>query len=195
MVQRIVKLIGDAYSTSGEVQVQVTFNGTEVLNGPVSTSISAVMPNAADFADGLLSFHYNELGQFEITTDVTGSIPVTISVTGGTLFFTHFAMNYTGYQRALQQNNPNIPIDPTNPGTYTRAITTSPDSYYGDPNNNTVESDGVSNLKLNNQTWNYRANVDQSNDGNWTYPVLDGDTITFDFFVDPALIILEVPSD
>jgi hypothetical protein len=194
MGQRIAKLLGDAYSTNGDVHVRVVYNGNEVINGPVSTNLVDVIPTASDFADDRLTLNYNELGQFETTTSHTGNIPVVISVTGGTLFFSHFIMNYTGYTRVRQQTNPHIPMDLDNPSTYTWNVTTSPDSFYSDPNTDTIESDGVSNLKLNSQSWNYRSNVNQNNYGNWTYPIADGDTITFDFFVDPAKVKLIVPT-
>jgi hypothetical protein len=30
--------------------------------------------------------------------------------------------------------------------------------------------------------------------GNWTYPIRDGETVSFDFFVDPALVVLVAPT-
>ena len=187
MVQRIVKMIGSAYSTSGDVHVQATYNGVEILNGPVTTTVSDVIPAAGQ----LPSPASDELILFETTTDATGQIPVSITVTGGTLFFTHFQMNYTGFNRVRQATNPDAPIDPDDPDTYT-LVTVQPDSYYSDPNINSVESDGVSNLTKNGESWTWRENVGDRL-GDWTYPVLDGETIAFDFFVDPAKVILSAP--
>jgi len=188
MVQRIVKLIGDAYSTSGDVHVQATYNGSEIINGIVATTVVDVIPSAGT----LSSSPMQEVVLFETTTDTTGQMPVSITVTGGTLFFRHFWMNYTGYEEQRQATDPNVPIDPYNDSTYIWVTTVQPDSYYADPNTNTVESDGVSNLTKNGQPWTWRQNVGDRL-GDWVYPIADGETVTFDFFVDPADVVLVAP--
>jgi hypothetical protein len=188
MVQRIVKMMGSAYSTGGDVQVRATFNGNEIVNGPVTTTVVDVIPSAGE----LFSPASNELVLFEITTDTTGQMPVNISVTGGTLFFKHFWMNYSGFARQKQATDPNVPIDPNDPSTYVVIATVYPDSYYGDPNTNTQASDGISNLTKNGEPWTWRVNVGNRT-GDWTYPIASGETVTFDFFVDPADVVLVVP--
>jgi hypothetical protein len=188
MVQRIVKLMGRAYTTGSAVTAQVSYNGAEVINTSVTASTVTVIPPAPDLTDLEI-----ELAIFETTTDITGQIPVTISVTGGTVFFAHFWMNYSGYTSEMQATDPNVPIDPTDPSTYTWVVTVQPDSYYGDPNVNTVESDGVSNLTKNGSSWAWRENVGDLL-GDWMYPVAAGETIAFDFFVDPDKVILVVPT-
>ena len=192
MVQRIVKLIGVAYSTGGNVQVQCTYNGAEITNAPVTTVVTDVIP-AADPGVPSPNDTQTELVIFETTTDITGQIPVTISVTGGTLFFRHFWMNYTGFTQVRQATDPNVPIDPNDPSTFIWVTTVEPDSYYTDPNTNTVESDGISNLTKNGQPWAWRENVGDRL-GDWVYPIADSETVTFDFFVDPANVVLVVPT-
>ena len=189
MVQRIVKMIGSAYSTSGDVHVQATYNGAEILNGPVTTTVTDAIPVAGQLPVPAL----DELVLFETTTDTTGQIPVSITVTGGTLFFTHFWMNYTGFNRVRQATNPDAPIDPDDSDTYNWVVTVQPDAYYSDPNVNTVESDGFSNLTKNGEPWTWRENVGDRL-GDWTYPVRDGETVTFDFFVDPTKVVLVAPA-
>lgn len=187
MVQRISKLIGAAYSTGADVHVQGTYNGVEFVNGPVTTEIVDVLP-----APYTRPPYRNEIAQFETTTDITGQIPVVLTVTGGIFYFGHFWMNYTGYTKVREPTNPNVPIDPTDRSTYIWVVTVPPVDFYADPNINTVESDGISNLTKNGVLWNWRNNVgDQT--GDWSYPISSGDTITFDFFVDPAKVILVVP--
>ena len=188
MVQRIVKLIGSAYSTSGDVHVQATYNGVEISNGTVTTTVTDVIPVAGQLPVPAL----DELVLFETTTDITGQIPVSITVTGGTLFFTQFRMNYTGFTRERQATDPAVSIDPDDSDTYTWVVTVQPDSYYSDPNINTVESDGVSNLTKNGLPWEWRVNVSDLL-GDWTYPINNGETVAFDFFVDPAKVILSAP--
>ena len=191
MVQRIVKLLGVAYSTGGDVHVQGTYNGVEFTNAPVSTIVTDVLPKADPGVPGPTDTK-TELVLFETTTDITGQIPVTISVTGGTLFFRHFWMNYTGCTQEKQATDPNVPIDPNDPSTYVVVTTVYPDSYYADPNINTVESDGISNLTKDAQPWGWRENVGDRL-GDWVYPIADGNTVTFDFFVDPAKVVLVPP--
>jgi len=186
MVQRIVKLIGSAYSTSGDVHVQATYNGVEISNGPVTTTVADVIPVAGQLPRWAL----DELVQFETTTDTTGQIPVSITVTGGTLFFTNFRMNYTGYVQ--EKGSANFVSGEAGANTIVLVTTVEPDSYYSDPNKNTVESDGISNLTKNGEPWEWRVNVGDLL-GDWTYPVLDGETVTFDFFVDPAKVVLVAP--
>jgi len=189
MVQRIVKLIGDAYSTSGDVHVRATYNGSEIINGAVTTTVVDVIPDPGT----LPSSPEQELVLFETTTDTTGQMPVSFTVTGGTLFFRHFWMNYTGYTTELQPTDPNVPVDPNNENTYTIVVTVQPDSYYADPNTNTTASDGISNLTKNGQPWTWRQNVGNRL-GDWVYYISDGETVTFDFFVDPADVVLVAPT-
>ena len=192
MVQRIVKLVGVAYSTGGNVWVRATYNGAEVTNGPVATIVTDVLPVAAP-GNPTPEETQTELVIFETTTDTTGQIPVSISISGGILFFRHFWMNYTGYTQVMQATDPNVPINPDDPSTFIWVTTVEPDSYYSDPNVNTVESDGISNLARNGIPWNVRTNVgDQI--GDWVYPITLGQEVTFDFFVDPAKVILVVPT-
>jgi hypothetical protein len=187
MVQRIVKMMGVAYSTTGDVHVQATYNGVEITNAPVTTIVTDVipMPDPADTQ--------TELVMFETTTDITGQIPVSITVTGGTLFFRHFWMNYTGCVQERQATVPNVPIDPLDSNTFVWVTTVEPDSYYADPNTNTVESDGISNLTKNQQPWIWRQNVGTLI-GDWVYPINNGETVTFDFFVDPDKVVLVAPT-
>jgi hypothetical protein len=185
MVQRIVKLLGCAYATSGDVHVQATYNGVEILNGPVTTNVTDVVPHLRPPIPPPVT----QLGLFETTTDATGQIPVTISVTGGTLFFTEFRMNYTGYVAVRQAIGSGTLIDPDNPDTYIWVVTMQPDSHYSSVNTITVESDGISNLTKNGEPWPWRVNVGTS-PGVWIYPVADGETVTFDFFVDPTITVL-----
>ena len=187
MVQRIVKMIGGACSTGGDVHIQGTYNGVEFINGPVTTHVYDVLPNQNTRLPPK-----DILALFETDTDITGEIPVVLTVTGGSLFFSHFWMNYSGWDQQRQATDPNVPIDINDPSTFIWVVTVYPDSYYGDPNFNTEASDGISNLTKNGQPWPWRCNVGDLL-GDWTYPIAAGETVTFDFFVDPAHVVLVVP--
>jgi len=184
MVQRTVKLMGRAYTTDGAVTVQLSYNGAEVFNGVVAAETVSILP-----MPGEANLPAIELAVFETTTDTTGQIPVTISVTGGTLYFVHFKMNYSGFTDGLQATDPNAPIDVNDPSTFTRVVTVEPVDFYADPNVNTVESDGVLNLTKDGNPWLWRSDVGDLL-GDWAYPVESDETIAFDFFVDPDRVIL-----
>jgi hypothetical protein len=191
MVQRVVKMIGAAYSTGGDVHVQATYNGVEVFNGTVETVVTDTVPVHPVVDDTPIGgWGGKELFIFETTTDITGEIPVNITVNGGTLFFGNFWMNYTGFVQV--QGESSYSYNSAYPDQVIMVTIVEPDSYYADPNVNTVESDGVSNLTKNAEPWAYKTDMGTQL-GNWVYPIRDGETVTFDFFVDPAKVILEVP--
>ena len=172
MVARTVKIMGSAYSTGTTVTVDFEYNGNIVCSGPVPTIVQNPVPAAQpDTSDNW----EQELGTFVTDTDITGQIPCKITVTGGTVFFAHLWMNY-------RQNNYTNSDGPPTP--------VPPIEIFGDPNFNTVETDGVSNTRKNGQTWTWRKSVgDQT--GDWAYPVKDSEIFTFDFFVDPACVVTE----
>jgi len=188
MVARTVKIMGSAYSTGTTVTVDFEYNGNIVCSGPVPTIVQNPVPAAQpDTSDNW----EQELGTFVTDTDITGQIPCKITVTGGTVFFAHMWMNYTGNVIVT----PNYPVTPVPPmeflsDTDITVTPVPPIEYFSDPSINTVETDGVSNTRKNGQTWTWRTNVaDQT--GDWAYPVQDSEIFTFDFFVDPACVVTE----
>jgi hypothetical protein len=178
MVARTAKIIGSAYSTGAPVTIDVEYNGNIVYSGVVPTIIQNPVPkqqpNPADNWS-------QELATFMTDTDITGLLPCRIIVTSGTLFFGHFWMNYV--QNFIYVNNPNPP-----PNLIKEPV--SPEILYGNPNINTVESDGVTNTMKNGVIWDCRTDVG-SLLGDWAYPVYDAEIFTFDFDVDPACVVLE----
>ena len=186
MVARIVKIMGSAYATSGNVSLAVDYNGSRVFTGEVPTTTVPVLPINQPSTEPTWE---QELGLFETDTDTTGTIPVKITVTNGRIFFGHFWMNYVGPKIELEQTDPNIPIDLNDPSTYRRVIVADTQSNFNDPNFNTVESDGLTNTRLNGQLWNWRVNVGTLI-GDWAYPLSSGDVFEFDFYVDPNKIVL-----
>ena len=178
--------MGSAYATSGNVSITVDYNGSRVFTGDVPTFKEEVLPLAQP---NLQPGWQQDLGIFETSTDVTGNIPVKITVTGGTLFFGHFWMNYMGSKFEMEQVYPEIPINLNNRSTYRFVKVTDTEFNYGGPNNNSVETDGLTNSRLNGNTWNWRVNVgDQL--GDWAYTLSSGDVFEFDFYVDPNKIVL-----
>jgi hypothetical protein len=187
MVARTVKIMGSAYSTSGNVSITVNYNGSRVFTGNVPTTTVPILPLNQP---NTIPKWEQELGLFETNTDTTGTIPVKITVSGGRLFYGHFWMNYIGPGYEVEQTDPNIPIDPNDPSTYTLVKVVDTESNFGDPNFNTIESDGLTNTRLNGQVWDWRLNVGVDQLGDWAYTLSSGDVFEFDFFVDPNKIKL-----
>lgn len=185
MVARVAKFMGSLYSTGNTANLEVRYNGVVVQSGPVAATTQNPLPQQQPSTSPTWE---QSLFEFATDTDVTGNIPVKITVTGGVLFFSHFQMNYTG-KAGLVANDPNVPVDPADPSTWHWENLILPQDFYSDPNSNTLESDGVNNIVKNGQPWEWRVNVGD-NTGNWAYPVNDGETIEFDFYVDPVKTVL-----
>lgn len=109
MANRTIQLLGQGYGAS-PAQVTVTANGTTVFSGTVNTVNESLPPQPTDI---MLS---DVLCAFEVDGAITGEIPMTCSVTAGTVIFTQIIGNYvwipnpiyTSEQRAIL-NNPSVP--------------------------------------------------------------------------------------
>jgi len=178
MVARTAKIMGSAYSTGAPVTIDVEYNGNIVYSGVIPTIIQNPVPSQQPIPT---SAWLQELATFMTDTDITGFLPCRITVTNGTLFFGHFWMNYT--TNFIDVDNPNPP-----PNAIKQPVP--PEELYGNPNINTIESDGVTNTMKNGVVWNWRTDVG-SLLGDWAYPVYDAEIFTFDFDVDPACVVLE----
>ena len=178
-MQRTVKLIGQVFSIGTDTRVHCVYNGVEILNGAVDTTVVESLP--IDCASPINS----ELISFYTDTTHTGKIPVQITVTEGVLFFVCFKMNYI-YKGILRTpTDPDTEIDINDPDTFRELIVNFPDLEFGRPNIVSTESDGILNLHKDGRPWCWRSDVgDQL--GDWTYPVYAGETISFDYYIDPA---------
>lgn len=180
MATRTLKLMGKAYSTSGDVSIAVNFNNTQVFNGIVPT-VDASAPGDKETPV--------ELATWTVDTSVTGSVPLSITVSNGTFDFTNIAGNYCGYVLQETDGVPDI-VD----GQY--VVLTTPSDHFDDLNINSLESDGKNNVVFTNITGDapVRNPVDESETGDWTYRIDDGATFSCDFALDADKIILEVPA-
>jgi hypothetical protein len=111
MATRTFKFYGKAFTTGGPVTVSLNFNNQPVFTGAVSASTGATPGNNNE---GL-----SELFTFEADTSVYGDIPLTLTVTGGDLFYGRITANYGGDvytvdpSRLPDRNNPDsIPAGP-----------------------------------------------------------------------------------
>ena len=179
MATRTIKLMGKAYSTSGNVSLTVNFNSSQVFSGNVTTVSSSYSATETPV----------ELANWTVDTSVTGNVPLTIAVSGGSLAFTNLHGNYSGY---VLQETDGVPDVVGN----AYVVLTDVDAYFGDINENSAASDGKTNITFSSvdgdaQT---RTPADADNYGDWTYRIDDGITFGCDFALDSSLVILTVPT-
>lgn len=167
MATRTIKFKGKAYSLSGDVTVTVNFNGTQVYSGTVTT-VTGEVPSKPAESDDLFTF--------ETTTEVTGNIPLTIAVSGGTLVFDSLFGNYSGAEIDY--------TDPENP-----VVITAPVNFWTDMNSNTVDSDGKDNVEIDGIAQIRNPLTDEDASGEWFYTIPSGSTLTCDYVISADLIV------
>lgn len=181
MATRTCKLYGEAYASSGSVSLVVNFNGSEVHNGAVTTTAGTIPdPGTSTFTEG-------ELCSWTIDTNTTGSVSLSIAVSGGDLWFADIIGNYSGYGLQVDAEGNAVITD----GVYT--VVTEPVDWYGALNNNTTLSDGKDNVLVDGATPSDARDIaayPAFGLGDWAYKVYDGSTLTCDFYLDPELVIL-----
>lgn len=179
MATRTIKLMGKAYSTSGDVSLVINFNSTQVFSGTVTTVNGAYVGGETPV----------ELATWTVDTSLTGNVPLTIAVSGGSLAFTNLNGNYSGYVLQETDGVPDVVGD-------AYVVLTDVDAYFGDLNENSAASDGKNNITFSSvdgdaQT---RSPADADEYGDWTYRIDDGITFGCDFALDSSLVILTVPT-
>jgi len=174
MATRTIKFLGKAYSADGDVSLDVSINGNQVHNGTVTTK--PVTDITTQQSDDLY-----EMFEFTIDSSISGVIPVSISVSGGVAYFGILSGNYSGYTLSLNENNE-------------KYIEISPENFYRDLNNNTIESDGKTNISISPSDGDLptRELLDETQIGDWHYCIPENSTFTCDYYIDPDLEILEV---
>jgi hypothetical protein len=174
MATRIFKFYGQAFSPTGDAAINVTFNGVNIHSGSVPTINSSSPQQATDTTREL--FQTVKLFEYTGSTDLVGNIPFELHVTSGTVFFGTIEANYSGYE-----------IDDV-----TETVTTPPENYWFDVNNNSAETDGKSNVTINGVPQ-VRDPVDPTEIGDWWYQIFENDTFACNIFIDPEMIVLEIP--
>ena len=182
MADRTIKLMGKAYASSGSVSLVVNWNGAEVHNGPVTTSTDTIpaQPAAGDMV---------ELASWTISTDDTGSFPLSIAVSGGSLNFQQLNGNYSGSESHLTTADNEVP------GTLAgeKVINVQPVDYYSDINHNNSASDGKNNVSIVNPDGDAQSRdvtIAGGDDGDWIYRIDDGATFSCDYAVAADLVVL-----
>jgi hypothetical protein len=117
------------------------------------------------------------------STELSGNIPLTLSVTEGTLFFGTIHANYSGYE---------VDVDRTNPAEPIVTVVTTPENFWGDINQKSLGYDGKINVKINGVEQ-FQTPSGPEEIGNWYYSIQPGELFTCDIFVDPDMIVTEIP--
>jgi hypothetical protein len=179
MATRTIRFMGKAYSTDGDVSAVVNFNGVEVYSGPVNT-VNSEVPEQPTESEQLFTF--------TTSTDVTGSIPITVACSGGTLVFNDLIGNYTGYTLERDEAGDLVVVDDA------YVVEVAPVDTNGDLNFNTAESDGKNNVVVDPDQGDgqVRVVINEGEEGDWHYKVWDGSTLTCDFVIENTVV--DVPS-
>lgn len=97
MTTRTIYVIGQGFSAT-PVSVVATVNGVEVQNGPITTvndDISVTQAPDHDILQNNLTSAKTNIFSFEVPVDFAGEVPVTLTVSGGPIWFGKVIGNYT----------------------------------------------------------------------------------------------------
>jgi hypothetical protein len=83
-------------------------------------------------------------------------------------------------------------VDRTDPANPVRTVIVSPENFYDDINQNSIETDGKINVKINGFDL-VRNVIDTEQTGDWWYTISQHETFTCDIFVDPDRIVTVIP--
>jgi hypothetical protein len=178
MATRTIKLLGKAYSADDNITLTINFNNTQVFTGNIATD-GATPPVKGETGE--------EKATWTVDTSLSGSIPLSIDVSGGTFQFNNLIGSHTGFELEDGDDGWNVVAN-------AYVITTSPANYYGELNVNTADSDGKTNVVYtNNDNDAPTRTVVDANDtiGDWVYTIEDGETFSCDFEIDSSLLVLD----
>jgi hypothetical protein len=183
---RLCQLTGLAYATSGNVTIDVQYNGIQVFFGPVTTTIVDELPLPPPDGDKAAI-----VCTFESDTTVNGLVPLTIINTSGNGVF---YINDIHMPKCFYW---------TNPDDGTVSLLSSPDNLpMISPNINTVETDGKENPEINGVSIAALRGPEQvaahtSPDGGigeWMFRIAPGEIFTCNFLVDLDVLVMPDPT-
>ncbi len=156
-------------------EITVKFNSVEIFSG--------TMPTITTDLTGLVNWQTDAACEYIGTTDLVGYVPFELLVTSGTVKFGRIEANYSGFQ---------IEVDQTDPANPVQTVVVSPENFYADINENSIETDGKINAKINGVDQ-ARNVIDPEQIGDWWYTISQNETFTCDIFVDPDRIVTAIP--
>jgi hypothetical protein len=168
MATRSVKMYGKVYGEN--VSLQASFNNVEIVNGTVASTNTAADQSVA-WAD------MDAVVEFTLDDSVTGDVPFTATVTGGTFVFHTFHATHCG----------DIPVrdgdgNPVSP----RQVATASADNWDDISFGAVDPDtGHNNIVIagESRTRDLVASPDLTGPWNWT--IEDGETMSMNIAVSP----------
>jgi hypothetical protein len=129
------------------------------------------------------------IAEWASTTDLTGTVPVTISASSGDLIWTQIYANYSGIKISYDP-----PADPENP---VPVIEIQPVDFYRDVNVNDGNTDGRTDVAIDGiplTEGNGLRPTDITDGtllGDWYYKVPEGSVLTCNLYIDPDIIIVQ----
>jgi hypothetical protein len=156
-------------------EITVKFNSVEIFSG--------TMPSITTDLTGPVNWQTDAACEYIGTTDLVGYVPFELTVTNGAVAFGRIEANYSGFELALDQTDPDNPV---------RTVVIPLENFYADINENSIETDGKINVKINGVDL-VRNVIDPEQTGDWWYTISQNETFTCDIFVDPDRIVTGIP--
>ena len=156
-------------------EITVKFNSVEIFAGTMSTITTDLT--------GPVNWQTDAACEYIGTTDLVGHVPFELTVTNGAVAFGRIEANYSGFELAVDRTDPANPV---------RTVVIPPENFYADINQNSIETDGKINVKINGIDQ-ARNVIDPEQIGDWWYTIGQNETFTCDIFVDPDQIVTVIP--
>ena len=165
MATRTVKMYGKAYGKN--VSLQASFNGSEILNGPVASTDQPVDQ----------SIDWNNLDvvtTFSLDSSVSGNVAFTATVTGGSFVFHTFHADYCGDIVEIDEQGNNT-------------VTTSSADHINDISFDAESPDtGHSNIVIAGESRTRDLVTHPEALGMWNWTINDGETMSMNILVSPV---------
>lgn len=156
-------------------EITVKFNSVEIFAGTIPTITTDLT--------GPVNWQTDAACEYMGTTDLVGYVPFELTVTNEAVAFGRIEANYSGIQTEVDRTDPANPV---------RTVIVSPENFYDDINQNSIETDGKINVKINGVDL-VRNVIDPEHTGDWWYTISQNETFTCDIFVDPDRIVTVIP--
>lgn len=186
MATRTFYLYGAAYSSDSTVSLDVSFNNTTVHNGTVTTISEATPADAS-------AVTMTELLSFTADTNVTGEIPVSITVTGGDFWLGVIRANYANplsidaLKAKIQEDDPSETFLSQGGTDITTTATFLESAIVELFDQDTPGADWKRNVLIDGVDVTEPLTEANNNDTRaWSYLVEQDETISFDQYFDPT---------
>ena len=94
MPTRSFKLNALGFSTTGNINISVSVNNSTVFSGNVPATLTSNTPSESDLYS-LTRNQSNQMCDFTLDSTVNGTVPLSITVNTGDLYFSNLVSNYT----------------------------------------------------------------------------------------------------